>query len=110
MEDRGKVNKNFKRLFYVILVVFISLYFAGKTGYYENRLSRKASLTKEAIKQFEKDVEDGKMVDISSYVDSNVKEYNNRYSNIGLRVSNLIDYCFNEGVSFVLKLIRTLFT
>lgn len=110
MEDNRKINKNFKRMFYVILVVFISLYFAGKTGYYENRLSRKTILTKEAIKRFEEDVEEGKMVDLSSYVDTNVREYNNKYSNIGLKISNLIDYCFNEGVSWFLKLIKTLFT
>lgn len=112
MEDKtnNKINKNIKRIMFILIIIFISLYFAGKTGYYENRLSKKTTLTKEAIKQFEKDVELGKEVDLTNYINTNVKEYNNKYSNIGLKISNIIDYTFNEGVSWFLKIIKTLFT
>lgn len=110
MEEKPKLNKNIKRITYLILIIFISLYISGKTGYYETKLSKKTILTKEAIEKFEQDIQEGKEVDLVNYIDTSVKEYNNKYSNIGLKISNIIDYTFNEGVTWFLKIIKTLFT
>lgn len=109
-KNKSKVKTNLKRLIYVLIIIFISLYFAGKTGYYENRLSKKSYLTKEAIIKFENDVLEGKEVDLTDYIDTSVKEYNNKYSNMGLKISNVLDNIFNNGVSWGIKLIKTLFT
>ena len=60
MEDKpkSKINKNAKRIFYLLVILFITLYFANQTGYYESRMQSKTNLTKEAIERFEKDVAD----------------------------------------------------
>lgn len=112
MEDKpkSKINKNIKRIFYLLFILFITLYFANKTGYYESRLQNKTNLTKEAILRFEQDVADGKEVDINNYIDTSVKEYNNKYSSLGLNISNLIDKGINKSIELVLKIIKTLFS
>ena len=77
MEDKpkSKINKNAKRIFYLLIILFFTLYFANKTGYYESRLQSKTNLTKEAIERFEKDVAEGKEVDINNYIDTSAVSY-----------------------------------
>ena len=65
---------------------------------------------KEALKRFEKDVNDGKAVDLKDYVEVNVHNYNNKYSKLGYDISNIIDKTINDGVSWFLKIIKTLFS
>ncbi len=112
MDDKpkSKINKNAKRIFYLLVILFITLYFANQTGYYESRLQSKTNLTKEAIERFEKDVAEGKEVDINNYIDTSVKEYNNKYSSLGLGISNAIDKGVNKSIDFFLKIIKTLFS
>ena len=69
-----------------------------------------SNLTKEAIERFEKDVAEGKEVDINNYVDTSVKEYNNKYSSLGLGISTAIDKGVNKSIDFFLKIIKTLFS
>lgn len=110
MENNNKLNKNLKRLFTLILLIFIFLYVFNKTGYYDANVSKKTILTKEAIIKFEKDLNEGKDVSIENYIDTSVNNYNNIYSSIGLKISDSIDYLFNEGSIYILKLIKTLFS
>ena len=112
MEDKKsvKVNKNLKRISLLLVKIYVTLYISGKTGYYETKIENKTILTKDAIKEFEKDVAEGKEVDIKDYVDTKVTNYNNKFSNMGLILSNSIDYILNDGVKWFLKIIKTLFS
>lgn len=112
MEEKKsvKLNKNLKRVSFLLIIIFVTLYVSGKTGYYESKIENKTILTKEAIKEFEKDVAEGKEVDIKDYVDTRAENYNNKFSSIGLKLSNSIDYLLNDGVKWILKIIKTLFS
>ena len=67
-EDKKKLgNKICTKLFMALLVAFLALYLSEKSGYYEYEQHKQTTLTKEKIKQFEKDVADGKNVDIKDY-------------------------------------------
>lgn len=110
MEQKKKVNKKFKFIFYTLIIIFGCLYFAGKTGYYETKLSNKTTLTKEAILEFEKDVADGKAVDIKDYLKNNNSDYKNKYSNLGLTISQTIDTVLNDGVGYLVKILEALFS
>ena len=109
-ENKGKKYKKFKVLMYGVLLLFCLLYFASKTGYYEKKTYSDTVLTKEALKRFEKDVNDGKAVDLKDYVEVNVHNYNNKYSKLGYDISNIIDKTINDGVSWFLKIIKTVFS
>ena len=57
------------------------------------------TLTEEKIKEFEKDVAEGKNVNIKDYIENESKDYSNKITNFGDDVSELI----NDSVNFVLK-------
>jgi len=111
MEDAKKKKfSKFKFIFYVLIIIFGCLYFAGQTGYYESKLSNSSRLTKEAIMEFEKDVAEGKPVDIKDYIEKDNNDYKNTYSNLGYKISNAIDVTLNDGVGFIVKLLKALFS
>ncbi len=54
---KGKNNKLFRLILLSLFIIYIGLYIANETGYYESKLNNKVRLTNESIRQFEKDVE-----------------------------------------------------
>ena len=69
----------------IILIFFLALYFGSTTGYYETSTSNKATLTEDARKKFEKDVQSGKPIIVASTV--------------GMKLSKTIEKIFNKGMS-----------
>ena len=53
-------KKIFHGFIWLLFFSFLVLYFAQAGGYYEDLNNKKASLTEEKVKQFEKDVKEGK--------------------------------------------------
>ena len=109
-KKKSKAYVRFKFIFTILVIIFGCLYFAGEAGYYETKTNKGVRLTKEAILEFEKDVADGKPVDIKDYIEVNNKDYKNMYSNLGYNVSNTIDIILNDGVSYIVKLLKALFS
>lgn len=109
METKKKNNK-FKYIFYSLVIAFISVYVSGKTGYYENKLKKNTLLTHDAIMQFEKDLEEGKPVDIKDYIKADVPDYRNVYSKAGDKISNTIDTIINDGVGKLIDFLKALFS
>lgn len=111
MEKKSKVSfKRFKIIFSFLVIIFICLYFASQTGYYERNISRQTVLTKEALLEFEKDVEEGKNVDIKDYLPKPKTDYASTSSKIGHNISNFIDSLLNDGVGYIFKFLKALFT
>ena len=67
----------FLRLLFVLFIVFLGLYIASVSGYYETQVGNKVALTEEAIRDFENDVLEGKNVDIKTYLQEDNKDYSN---------------------------------
>lgn len=86
-----KPEKIFKTIIIVLFIIFISLYISQSSGYYEYEQYKKVSLTKEQIKKFEQDIKDGKKVDVKDYANEVKKEYGNKISNAGLKLSETIE-------------------
>jgi len=98
-----KFNNVFKFVFIMLMLTFVFLLVASKSGYYEYELSEKTKLTDEAIKQFEADINSGKNIDIKNYIESKNKNYNNKVSNLGKKVSNTIESTISKGFSCIFK-------
>ncbi len=92
MERKYKI---FRWTFFLLFITFLTLYFSQLTGYYEFQNYQKMTMTQEQIKQFEQDVREGKEVDIKDYVVNRERNYKNRFSNLGLKIST--------GVSTIIK-------
>ena len=93
------MNKTIKIIGIVLFVMFLSVYFSRyNTNYYENR----NVLTEEAIVKFEQDIKEGKDISINTYLKEE-KDYNNKASTIGLKLSQGIEIGFEKSLKLLFK-------
>lgn len=105
-----KKKKNwFLRLLSILFVVFLGLYIASISGYYESQVSNKVALTDKAIEQFEQDVLEGKVVDINTYINEETKDYSNKFTDMGDRFSESIQSVLTDGIGGIWDAIKVLF-
>jgi archaellum component FlaF (FlaF/FlaG flagellin family) len=83
----------------ILFIIFLCIFISSTSGYYEYSNNKKTVFTEDKIKQFEKDVAEGKNVNINDYLKTESKDYTNNITNIGDGVSEFI----NDSVNFVLK-------
>lgn len=92
-------KKIFHGFIWLLFFSFLVLYFAQAGGYYEDLNNKKASLTEEKVKQFEKDVKEGKEIKVENYVVNMKKNYSNNVSNFGLFTSKSFAKGFKWGMN-----------
>lgn len=102
-----KVEKIFKFFLIVLFLVFVFLLIASNNGYYEYELKEKRMLTDSAIVRFEEDVKNGNNIDINNYLDTSKKDYNNNFSNMGNKFSNIIEDVFSKSFKYIFKYINS---
>ena len=96
------MNKIVKVALIVLSIFFLSLYFSNYNNeYYEN----KTYLTEEAIKEYEKDLKEGKNITSNNYIPKE-KEYNNKASKLGITTSNLIEKLINKSLKYLAKYLQ----
>ena len=69
------------------------------SGYNEYTRNRENMLTEEQIKEYEEDIEAGKDVTIKDYLNKDKVNYDNKVSDLGLDLSELIGDVFNKGMN-----------
>ena len=104
-----KKNNWFKKLLIVSFLIFMGLYISSISGFYESKLSNKVSLTDEAIKEFEKDVLNGKEIDIVTYIDNKNIDYSNKFTNAGEKFSEAVTKIVTDGFSGFWDAVKVLF-
>ena len=83
-------GKNVARIvIFTLIILFTTLYVTQAFGYYEYSNKKTNTLTEEAAKKFEKDIESGKTIKASNYLKEE-NDYNNNLSKAGLSVSKMI--------------------
>lgn len=107
--NRQKLTKIFKYLLFTSFITFFALYISASAGYFEYKNSRKVALTNNQIKEFEKDINSGKNIDIKKYIETNNKNYQNNISNAGLTLSKTTQKCvqiiIEESFKFLSKFV-----
>lgn len=105
-----KSKKIIKLLVYIILIAFFLSYIIEKSGYYEYNLQNKKNLTEEEIKQFEKDVKEGKDIDINNYLKDNKIDYSNKLtkttSSVSIKLNKYLTKAINNTFDIFGKLIK----
>lgn len=112
MEEKDKkklYNKIFWKIFLALLFGFFALYVSEATGYYEFEQHKKVTLTNEKIKEFEKDLEEGKNIDIKNYIDEKEVSYENKTSSMGLAISQTIEGCVSNGLKKTFDFLNSVF-
>ena len=101
--------KWFRFIFISLLVLFLVLYISQSTGYHEFEQHRKVVLTEAKIKEFEADIKSGKKIDVNDYIVDITKNYNNKMSTSGLKLSKSLAKGYNNVIGTMYKVIRKLF-
>lgn len=105
---KKKQNKFLTAVFLFLFITYITLYISQKSGYLDFENYKRKSLTEENIKQFEKDIKEGKKVDLQSYSNYEKKDYSNKLSNIGYNSSVGISKLVATGVDNFFKTVSKL--
>lgn len=103
-----KKHNFFKTLFILVFLLFLALFIASKTGYYEKSVKDKTYLTNKKLKEFEKDISEGKNVDAKDYFPKEV-DYSNVFTKSANNISNKIGLVVNSKTKNVWDFIKTLF-
>ena len=74
----------------ILFVIYLIIYFSSKTNYYEYSNYKKVSITNEKIEEFEKDINEGKNVNIKDYIKDESKDYSNNITKAGEFIGNNI--------------------
>lgn len=103
-----KKHNFLKTLFILVFLLFLALFIASKTGYYEKSVKDKTYLTNKKLKEFEKDISEGKNVDAKDYFPKEV-DYSNVFTKSANNISNKIGLVVNSKAKNVWDFIKTLF-
>ena len=103
-----KKHNFFKTLFILVFLLFLALFIASKTGYYEKSVKDKTYLTNKKLKEFEKDISEGKNVDAKDYFPKEV-DYSNIFTKSANNISNKIGLVVNYKAKNICDFIKTLF-
>jgi len=103
-------NRNFFRVLIILFIVFMGLYIAMQSGYYDATLRTRVELTEERILQFEQDVRDGKAIDINNYIEDDFVDFSSRTSKLGMNLSNSTEKFMTRGISSIFKFLGSLFS
>ncbi len=98
------------RILFILFILYISLYIAGESGYYENQTNNKIVLTDENIAKFEEDVKNNRNIDIKQYSQDNNIDYSNTASKLGDEVSLSLEKFLTEGIGKIGKVIKKMFS
>ena len=96
-----KKRKIYKMIFLLCFISYLTFYIAGQTGYYEYNARKKMTFTKEQIEQFEKDVKEGKNIDMQEYLKNTDKNYQNKISKATLSLSENISKITRKGINTI---------
>lgn len=109
MEKKKKPNWFLRGLLF-LFILYLSLSVAMETGYYEAKLNEKTILTEESIQRFEKDVREGKNVDINDYVVEKSRDYSNGATKAGVFLSSIVEDIMADGITKMGEIFKKLFT
>ncbi len=109
MKKKQRPNWFFRTL-NLLFLIFISLYIALQSGYYESKVAKKTAMTEESIKQFEQDVKDGKSIDLNDYVFEEKKDYSNNTTDAAIFIGGKVENFMSSGISDLFDLLKSLVT
>ena len=107
--DKPKRKNYFFKLLAILFLLYVSLLIAYESGYYETKARNRATLTKEAMQEFESDLQSGKVVDIKDYLKEEKIDYSNKVTKIGNRVSKSLSDFMTKGLKGAFNALKGLF-
>ena len=92
-----------------LFIVYVALYIANMSGYYESKIRDRVIVTAEGIKEFEERVKNGEDVDITSFLNTEREDYSSKMSNLGDKLTTGVENFVTTGAKYVGKIFKSLF-
>ena len=108
METKKKKNI-FLRILTLLFFIYVVLYIAFQSGYYQTKAYHRAVLTKDAMEQFEADLQNGEVVDVKDYLKEEKVDYSNGVTKLGNKLSNGVSKVMTKGISGLFSALKDLF-
>ncbi len=104
-----KHKKFFKFCCFLLLFIFICSYFIEISGYYEYNLANKKNLTNWQIQQFEKDIKEGKSIDLNRYLKDTQNDYSNKLTRTTSETSLRLNEYLKQIIGNTFSVMKRLF-
>lgn len=108
MNKKKKIHPCLKILG-LLFVVFMALFIASQSGYYESEVRDKVIVTEEKIKEFESLVQKGETIDINTFLDNEREDYRSGMSNLGDNLTSSIASVVSVGMDVMTDILKSLF-
>ena len=105
---KKKKTNPFLRILGLLFIVFMALFIASSSGYYESKIRDKVVLTDNKIKEFETLVQNGEEIDINDFLKDNEVDYSS-FSNLGDKFTSSLENVVAGGAKFIGDILKSLF-
>ena len=95
-----KVYNGVKIITLLLFIIFITLFFASYTGYYDYENKKTKVLTEQQMKKFELDVKNGVNLDLESYIVKPKNSYQSVLSKLGSKTSKTVSTIISSSVNY----------
>ena len=107
--NKKKKGTIFLKILGVLFIIYIALFIANMSGYYESKIRDEVIVTNEGIKEFEEKVKNGEEIDITSFLNKERVDYSSNMSNIGDSLTSSFENVISYGANIVTNIFKSLF-
>lgn len=104
-----KKKNSILKIFGVFFLLFMALYIANLSGYYESKIRDRVVITEEGIKEFEEKVSNGEEINMSSFLELDKKDYSSKMSNFGENITSGIQKIVEGSYDLFSDILKSLF-
>ena len=107
--DKKKNNCIPLKILGVFFLIYIALFIANLSGYYESQIRENTIVTEEGIKAFEEKVQNGEEIDVTSFLSKEREDYSSKMSTLGDNITSNVENFVAKSMSFITDIVKSLF-
>lgn len=107
--DNKKNNCIPLKILGVFFLIYIALFIANLSGYYESQIRENTIVTEEGIKAFEEKVQNGEEIDVTSFLNKEREDYSSKMSTLGDNITSNVENFVAKSMSFITDIVKSLF-
>lgn len=92
-----------------LFIIFVALFIANISGYYESKIRDRVVITEDGIKEFEDKVQNGEEIDITSFLNTDREDYSSVMSNLAEGITSGIENVVSGGMEIMSDILKSLF-
>lgn len=107
--DKKKNNNIFLKILGLLFLIYIALFIANLSGYYESQIRENTIVTEEGIKAFEEKVQNGEEIDVTSFLNKEREDYSSKMSTLGDNLTSNVENFVVKSMGFISDIVKSLF-